>query len=357
VDDTQPEDVKDKSVTAGEPIKLRGIITSLVDRLDDEFYKSLQNIDPYTAEYVERLKDELELYALLVRTQHFAESTGLVRDGIDLLVMRRVEHLYYKPDLVVEKLEAFAHIKYPKLPKETVSALSLVVSLCKSLYKSRIERVQTHAMLCHIHHLAIHDDYPHSRDLMLMSHLQETIMQHDVQTQILFNHTMVQIGFCAFRCGLFKEAHICLQEMASSGKAKELLAQGIVSQRNVEKTFEQEKLEKQRQLPFHMHVNLELLECIYLTCALFLEIPNIAQFAHDSRRKVISKAFRRMFDYYERQVFTGPPENVRDHIMAAAKCMIGGNWEECSGFINAIKTWDLLPNTEQIKEKLQEYTI
>ncbi|KAI8849922.1 eukaryotic translation initiation factor 3 subunit 8 N-terminus-domain-containing protein [Chytridium lagenaria] len=102
---------------------------------------------------------------------------------------------------------------------------------------------------------------------------------HDIQTQILFNRTMVQLGLCAFRSGLIKDAASALQEISSTGKVKELLAQGFQLQRYAEKSPEQEKLEKSRQLPFHMHINLELLE-----------------------RKIISKPFRRMLDYNERQV-------------------------------------------------------
>lgn len=46
----------------------------------------------------------------------------------------------------------------------------------------------------------------------------------------------------------------------------------MMNQRHQERSPEQEKLEKQRQVPFHMHINLELFECVYLTCAMLMEV-------------------------------------------------------------------------------------
>ena len=40
------------------------------------------------------------------------------------------------------------------------------------------------------------------------------------------------------------------------------------------------------QMPFHMHINLELMECVYLTSAcMLIEVPYLAQTAHEDRSK------------------------------------------------------------------------
>ena len=127
-------------------------------------------------------------------------------------------------------------------------------------------------------------------------------------------------------------------------------------QRYTSVTPEQEKLERQRQLPFHMHINLELLECVYLTCSMLLEIPLLAQTGSspDIKKRIISKTYRRLLEFHERQIFTGPPENTRDHVMQASRALAAGEWKKAAELINSIKIWELMPEPEKIKTMLSE---
>ena len=363
------DDEKAPQPAAGEVFKIPGSLVSSVERLDDELTRSLQHIDPHTAEYIERLGDEQALYKNIVHAQLYTESihsskkVEISQDSLNRIVMRRLEHVYFKPAQVVTILEEKT---WKELPAESNSEITprgkstdvgdLVQTLCNYLFQHSEGIIRARAMLCQVYFLALHDQYYTARDMLLMSHLQETISNFDVSSQILFNRTLVQVGLCAFRAGLCYEAQATLQEICGSGRQKELLAQGVMMQRYSQVTPEQERLERQRQLPFHMHINLELLECVYLTCSMLLEIPLLAQTGSspDLRKRVISKTYRRMLEYTERQVFTGPPENTRDHVMQASKALAAGEWKKSSDLINSIKIWELMPQPEKIKTMLAE---
>ena len=230
---------------------------------------------------------------------------------------------------------------------------ALIHSLCVHLYKSGNSLLRTRAMLCHIYHYALHNDFHTARDMLLMSHLQESIHNADVATQILYNRTVVQLGLSAFRCGLIKESQATLQDIFATQRVKELLAQGVHQQRYQALSPEQEKAERQRQLPFHMHINTELLEAAFLVSSMLVEIPLLASIDSDEqKRKAISKPFRRLLDFADRQVFTGPPESTRDHIMQASKALQDGEWEKCRDLIQSIKIWSLMPECTAVKEML-----
>ncbi|EEP77355.1 conserved hypothetical protein [Uncinocarpus reesii 1704] len=363
------DDEKIPQLAPGETLKVPGSIVSSIERLDDELIRSLQHIDPHTAEYIERLGDEQLLYNNIVRALLYVENLNQTeksesrQESVNRILMRRLEHLYFKPSQVVTILEENTWKGLPETLNSSITSRdmksnvsNLVQTICNYLFQYSDGIIRARAMLCQIYFLALHDNYHRARDLMLMSHLTENIANFDVSTQILFNRTLVQIGLCAFRAGLIYEAQNTLSDVCGSGRQKELLAQGIILQRYSSVSPEQEKLERQRQLPFHMHINLELLECIYLTSSMFLEVPLMAQTSSspEMKRRIISKTFRRMLDYNERQVFTGPPENTRDGVIMSAKFLAAGDWKKASETLNSIKIWDLMAQPDKIKEMLAQ---
>ena len=55
------------------------------------------------------------------------------------------------------------------------------------------------------------------------------------------------------------------------------------------------------------------------------QVPNIAALGPgEARRRPLSRPLRRLIDNYDRQTFVGPPENVRDHVMAAVRTLLAG---------------------------------
>uniref|UniRef100_A0A1I8AIL4 Eukaryotic translation initiation factor 3 subunit C n=1 Tax=Steinernema glaseri TaxID=37863 RepID=A0A1I8AIL4_9BILA len=329
-----------------EQYRVHGSLPLTVLRLDAELTKIFQNADCHSTEYIDVLKGEKELCALIETAQVFMEERigeeFFMPDEMWQIYMLRIEHLYYK----------YA----PEENGESDTAMLLLQELCSKVYAfPEAKRERQRAMLCQIYHHALHDRWHRARDLMLMSHLQAIVDHSDVSTQILYNRTICQLGLCAFRHGFIKEAHQGLSEIQNTQRVKELLAQSsLTAPRQAEKTPEQEKLERARQVPYHMHINIELMECVYLICSMLLEIPNLACHEYDTRRRLLSRSFHYQLKFSEKSPLIGPPENTREHVVAASRAMLNGDWEQCVKYIvnekmNA-KVWNLFRNAEKVKE-------
>ena len=67
----------------------------------------MQHIDPHAAEYIERLTDEQSLYNRILRTLLYIEEISndpkleVPQDSVNRVVMRRVEHIYFKVSVKV----------------------------------------------------------------------------------------------------------------------------------------------------------------------------------------------------------------------------------------------------------------
>jgi translation initiation factor 3 subunit C len=105
------DDEKPPTLQEGEKyIKVPGSVVSYVERLDDELVRSLQNIDPHTSEYIERLQDEGALYNIIFRGLLYYEylqkdeTLDVPQDSINRIVMRRLEHVYFKVCIVIPRV-------------------------------------------------------------------------------------------------------------------------------------------------------------------------------------------------------------------------------------------------------------
>lgn len=264
------------------PFSVRGCALTAAERMDDEFTKLLKECDPHSNDYMERLRDEITVSKVIEQVLQYSEFLEDTPTNLCRIYLRKIDHLYYKYDPTIAKR------RKGDSPADTKTSMEEMERLCRFIYSNdETDRLRTRAILCQMYHHALHDNWFQARDLLLMSHLQETIEHADPSTQILFNRTMANLGLCAFRQGNIKDAHLCLVDLMMTGKPKELLAQGLLPQRQHERSAEQEKVEKQRQMPFHMHINLELLECVYLVSAMIHEIPYMAAHEFDARRRMI----------------------------------------------------------------------
>jgi translation initiation factor 3 subunit C len=83
-------------------IKVPGSVVSYIERLDDELTRSLQNIDPHTSEYIERLTDEASLYNIILQGLLYYEtiqkdaSLEVPQESLNRIIQRRLDHVYFK---------------------------------------------------------------------------------------------------------------------------------------------------------------------------------------------------------------------------------------------------------------------
>lgn len=183
------------SLSIEEEINLSSIggnLLAFVDRLDQEFYKQVRNLDSRSPEYNIRLQEENLLLILAERTQSYYERIQKF-DKVALLAALRIEHLYFKvhssslnplPDFV--SLNSFSSIPTSTKSENTpqplkkdlsasqqfnLSASSVLLLPQKTIDIKNFEkltdivytygdaRTKTRTMLCHIYYYALHDRF------------------------------------------------------------------------------------------------------------------------------------------------------------------------------------------------------
>jgi len=357
-DDEEIKKAEEKEKKGDGIIFVKGNMHSFVSRLSSQFSSSLHDADEHDASYVARLMDERELVAVIEKTEIYYTKLKKYK-LLNLVKLLHLNHVYYiydpKNDYFAKKMEDDKGYRMKVRPMFSERKGDTVYNLATSLYLAEGARMKTIARLSHVYNYCIHNRFGEARNLLLMSHLQDCIDNADVEVRILYNRTVAQLGLCAFRNGHYGASLDCLSRLydhsSHSTRIKELLAQGVSSNRYHERNHEKERLERMREYPYHMHMNLDMLEAVNLVSAMFAEIPNLAK---HGKRKKISHAFRKYYDPYKKQEVTAPPESTRQIIMAASDALSNGDWLECYNHISNLRMWAIMPHSDEVKGNLKK---
>jgi len=334
---------------------------SVVDRIQSiaaEYVKIFQNTDQHSTDYIQVLGNEERIIAIVrsackYQEDYMAHWTGKVskeqeanmRESICKAYVLLVNHLHYK------------YNKDPAIEAELNKMYNFIYE------HDPTNRVKMQCVLLHVYHLALHDRWHEARDLFNMTHMTQNIDSTQEPThKILYNRAIAQLGLAGFRRGNMQHASQCLNELQQTNRVKELMAQGLqnlhYSKQAQERTAEEEALQRMRLLPYHMHINLDLLDCAYLVATMINEIPFLAQNEFNGRRKPISKPFYNLLRQSEKNSLNAPPDHHKDSLMLAAKAMKLGDWRKCVGFVINEKLnktiWSRFNNSAEVIKMLEE---
>jgi translation initiation factor 3 subunit C len=103
-----------------------------------------------------------------------------------------------------------------------------------------------------------------------------------------------------------------------------------------------------------MHINIDVMECVYFACSMLIEIPAMAQPENPKRRFYFSKKFGSQLNYYMRNTFVGPPESPREHLLAASLALLKGDWRQANEYVVSLRVWHLFPDPEGVKTMLTQ---
>ena len=303
----------DESTNKNTPLAFADSIVNSIERIEEEYTKILQNTDQHSLEYKHVLMHEKKFTAILksltIYQECLAKKYDLIKDPE--VVLANKESTVQAYNLLIKHY----HFRYDNSPE----ILREMKKMCEYIYNcetsDRINYMRMQTVLYQIYYDALHDRWHDARDLFLMTHMTQMIEEaRDVETKILYHRAMAQLGLAGFRCGEMHHAHDCLSDLQSTGRVRELLAQGLSNPYGkVERTPEEEAIQKRRILPFHMHINLELLECSYHVAAMIKDIPTLAQ--HEFKDRVhgrISRSFYRLLQQSERSTMT--PDHRRPRL-------------------------------------------
>jgi len=272
-------------------------LSNFVERLDEQLYKSLQRLSHTSIEYLRRVQDENVLLSLCDKVVNFFNEFDQQEYSARLSIIK-LTYLHYKNDSIYLKIKARLGSRATDSQLYMVeNSESLIADLVSKVLKNCTPRMRTRATLLQVYHHALHNRINKARDLLQKTYMSSVIVNQIVENQVLYNRALTQIGMAYFRLGKIRESHEVLVDICQNLRFKELLAQSIGKQ--MDKTIDMVEVERKRLVPYHMQINLQVLDCFQYTTSMLIDIPNFADNQYSINKPMASRNFKRLIENYD----------------------------------------------------------
>ena len=332
-----PEDLDEtrKSILLSMPLR--------VERLSNELTKAFKNLDAKSSQYSQRLADNLLLSKLIKRAFTFF-STIKDYSKLSTLAELSIYQIHYIHDDILQEMREKSKQASNDFFYSVTDSQKYVNDLAEIVFHhGETGHKLTTALMVSFHH-ALHGRYEQAKELFLKANTYNS--QSDLLVQVYTNRVIVQIGLAAFYNGKVDLAFHSLNEIVSTHRLKELLAQTI----SVNKDKSSIQDDRKRAMPYHMFINTDVVETVYFICAMILDVPKMAMNPDDPERYTVSRYFRKLLNFHERQASSGLTESFREFIIMATQKLRRGYWKEAYEILENLYTWKYVPRAQRVKE-------
>ncbi len=339
---------------------LQNNLSTMMEKLENELYKSLQFNVVNSSDYINSILNEIKFLKLCKKSEKFYSNLNNI-NGIARIYLLVIMHTYYKSAGSIKIL-----IKKNKIKLEKDDYIQRIIldndkeyfkSLCNQTYQVLDEENKVKVMLYQIYFLCIRNDYKSASKLFNSSNLYELVSVFKSEPlKILFNRTLAVLSLCAFKNLDLEEVLRFLTPLCTKGptKLKEYLSQSYSSENEKNALFDRE--DKKRAIPYLMKINTDDLDNIFYLSSMINDAPKILLekiFGSDfnGEYNYNSHAFERIYYNFQRQQFNGPSHFDKDKILATTTILMKGDWKRC---IEEIKKLNLIKKYSDLQEKLFE---
>ena len=231
-------------------------------------------------------------------------------------MIRIVDRVYAKPAFTFEGLRGLSK--------------SVLLKMIQTLqtYGEPANKFRASCYLAFIYSLDF--DYENAKKIVDDIRLHSPLLSHDPYTQTLCNRTMAVFGICSFKATKFSESHSSLLPVFSSYRPKETLSQVFLHKG---------KTPSDVFIPYHLHINIELVEAVFLLSGILSELPLMSS-AEDKPKSSVTPMLK-LIESFDKQLFEGKPENQHESIILASRLILEGDVQGSMEIIADLDVWRL----------------